>query len=252
MVDTDDKLGLPVRSEADTYDGYVLIKIRGNPTGTGAATNEAIVDNDKNVHIEVHGNKPSGADVVLRLSEMGAVNPDGDYDAAINTKPASIGLVIHDRNASPNETHQNLRITGVPSSVDTDVKAMDVAIRDEAGNPFTNANPMPAHDLATKTSVDSVLAQLQSGGIILGTENGVISGTARPFVNNRRLQILAALDRQQAITTADFGTKDQRITQIDYTAPSIGSGPGYTARKVVSYTLVGTRYRRDSINWVLI
>lgn len=84
-----------------------------------------------------------------------------------------------------------------------------------------------------------------------GTENGLPTGTEFTVVNNRRLQILGAKDREQSITYADFGTKNQRITQIDYTAASIGTGVGYTARKTFTYTLVGTNYRRDSINWTL-
>lgn len=87
---------------------------------------------------------------------------------------------------------------------------------------------------------------------ISGTENGQPNGTEFTFVNNLRLQILAAKDRIQNITYADFGTKNQRVTQIDYTAPSIGSGPGFTARKTFTYTLVGVNYRRDSIIWSII
>lgn len=87
---------------------------------------------------------------------------------------------------------------------------------------------------------------------ISGTENGQPNGTEFTFVNNLRLQILAAKDRIQSITYADFGTKNQRVTQIDYTASSIGSGPGFTARKSFTYTLVGNNYRRDLITWSLV
>lgn len=87
---------------------------------------------------------------------------------------------------------------------------------------------------------------------ISGTENGQPSGTEFTFVNSLRNQILAAKDRVQNITYADFGTKNQRVTQIDYSAPSIGSGPGFTARKILNYSLVGVNYRRDSITWTLV
>lgn len=87
---------------------------------------------------------------------------------------------------------------------------------------------------------------------ISGTENGQPGGPEFTFVNNLRLQILAAKDRDQAIVYADFGTKDQRIIRIDYTAPSIGTGPGFTARKTLTYTLVGTKYRRDNITWSIV
>jgi len=85
-----------------------------------------------------------------------------------------------------------------------------------------------------------------------GTENGQPNGTEFTFVNNIRLQILEAKDRQQAITYADFGTKNQRVTGIDYVATSIGTGVGFTARKNFTYSLVGNRYRRDNISWSII
>jgi hypothetical protein len=84
---------------------------------------------------------------------------------------------------------------------------------------------------------------------ISGTINGTPSGTEYTFVNNLRQQILAAHDREQNITYADFGTKNERVTQIDYASATF---PGITARKVLLYTLVGTKYRRNSINWVII
>lgn len=84
---------------------------------------------------------------------------------------------------------------------------------------------------------------------IAGTENGLPNGTVRHFVNNRRQQILAAHDRIQQITYADFGTKDQRVTSIAYTSPTF---PGITAIKTLTYTLVGNKYRRDNITWSIV
>ena len=131
---------LPVRSEAD-IDERVQTKIvdASNPN-----TQQLEIDTDSNAHVEVHGNQPtSGDDVALQLSEEGRVNGRGDYNASDNTKPASVGLVAHERNASKAETHQVKRVSAVDSSVNTDVTALDVAIRDESGNPYTSNNPLP-------------------------------------------------------------------------------------------------------------
>lgn len=87
---------------------------------------------------------------------------------------------------------------------------------------------------------------------ISGTINGQPGGTEYTLVNNIRQQILASHDRIADFTYADFGTKNQRITQIDYSSSTIGTGPGFTARMTLTYTLVGTRYRRDSIYWTLV
>lgn len=67
---------------------------------------------------------------------------------------------------------------------------------------------------------------------------------------NVRTQILAAEDRTQEFTFADFGTKNERVTQIDYESPV--SYPGVIARKTFLYTLVGNKYRLDNIIWEII
>lgn len=118
----------------------------------------------------------------------------------------------------------------------------------------TMANSMPV-TLATNQSPIPVTASLSDEPIkISGTDNGTPTGTEYTFVNNRVAQILAAKDsRSGTITYADFGTKDQRVLSISYTAPSIGTGPGFTAVKSFTYTLVGNRYRRDTPgNWTII
>lgn len=140
-MSTDYKSGQPIRSEADGADEKVIVKIIDGQTG---GSNQMTVDSDQNAHVEMHGNQPTtGTDIVLRLSEQGAVNPDGDYDASLNTKPASIGLIVHDRATTPSETDSNFRPTGVAGTVNDQVHAVDVALHDEAGNPYSDVNPMP-------------------------------------------------------------------------------------------------------------
>ena len=108
-------------------------------------------------------------------------------------------------------------------------------------------NPLPVSVPSGVTIGD--LSANKDDVAIAGTENGTATGTVRHFVNNRRLQILAAHDRDQAITYADFGTKDQRVTQIVYTSATF---PGNQAIKTITYTLIGNRYRRDNITWSLV
>lgn len=137
---------LPIRSEADGADERVHVKIvdKDNPD-----TQQAIVDSDSNVHVELHGNDPAGADRVLRLSELGALTPDGVYDATNNTKPGNSAIIVHSRAISPGDAQSVIRATGINSTVDPNVWAQDVAIRDENGNPFSTSNPLPV------TNVDS-------------------------------------------------------------------------------------------------
>lgn len=136
MADFDSSL--PIRSEADGTDARVHVKIVDGTT----PSQRAIVDTDGNVHIEMHGNDPTGTDRVMRLSELGAVTPDGVYDAASNTKPGNVGLIASTRAAAPDDTTQTERLTSILDSGGT-VRALDVSLHDEAGEPFSETNPLP-------------------------------------------------------------------------------------------------------------
>jgi len=86
-------------------------------------------------------------------------------------------------------------------------------------------------------------------GIIIGTEDGTPSGDQFVYVNNLRLQILAAVDRVSKEFYADFGTKNQRVTSVEYFAPSVTS---QKAVKTITYIPVGTKYQRDEIQWSIV
>lgn len=132
----DQNTALPVRTQADGTDERLHVKIVDGTT----PANRAAVDTDLNVHVEVHGNDPAATDRVVRLSELGAVTPDGVYDAADNTKPGNVGLIVHSRDATPGDADQVLRQTGVQ---DSDVIAADIALHDEDGVAFSSSNPLP-------------------------------------------------------------------------------------------------------------
>lgn len=76
----------------------------------------------------------------------------------------------------------------------------------------------------------------------------ILLGGGTPMDPNLRSEILAAADRLQQITYADFGNKNQRVLSIAYTSATVGS---YTATKTFTYSLVGNRYRRDTISWIV-
>ena len=88
--------------------------------------------------------------------------------------------------------------------------------------------------------------QIEQPILTAGTIDGTINGTKYPIVYNAKQQILDSHDRIANFTYADFGTKNQRITQIDYTSSTF---PGITIRRVFNYSLVGNNYRRDEEIW---
>lgn len=80
-----------------------------------------------------------------------------------------------------------------------------------------------------------------------GTRIGNVGDALKVTFSSTQIDaILNSVDRVLAITYADFGTPSQRVTKLIYSSPSI---PGVEAHKTLSYTLVGNRYRRDSIIW---
>lgn len=130
--------GLPVRSEADGADERLHVKVVDGTT----PAQRMIVDTDGNAHAEMHGNDPAGTDRVMRLSELGAVTPDGVYDVADNTKPGNVGLIASSRDAAVGDATQTERLTSVTDGGGT-VKALDVSLHDEDGEAFSATNPLP-------------------------------------------------------------------------------------------------------------
>lgn len=138
MADYDS--GLPIRTEADGTDERVHVKI---VDGTNPAVNQTEVDSDSNLHIEVHGNRADdAADIVLRLSELGATVIDGLYEADDNSDPSNIALVAHTRNDTPADTQSTERLTSIEDSAGA-VRALDISLHDEDGEPYTENNPLP-------------------------------------------------------------------------------------------------------------
>ncbi len=150
--------GLPVRSQADGSDERLHVKI---VDGTNPAVNQMAVDSDKAAKTLGTGHNPAGANVTLRLSELGAMTPDGVYNVSNNSKPGNIGVILSTRSATPGDTTQTQRVTSVAGAAN--VTAMDMSLHDASGNAYTNSNPLPVsieessgtevHDYATSAAL---------------------------------------------------------------------------------------------------
>lgn len=94
------------------------------------------------------------------------------------------------------------------------------------------------------------LAELQDINAELLVQSGILNNILTEVTKNIRTSVLDSNDRVENITYADFGTKNQRVTQIDYTSSTVY--PSLTVQRVFNYTLVGNNYRRDSIVWSIV
>lgn len=171
-----------------------------------------------------------------------------EVDAFINNFPANQNVTVTSSVLPTGAATSMLQTAGNASlaSIDTKFPSQGPALAVNS-IPVTLASDQPAipvsTDLEAFTNINPDNVQL------VGSIDGTKTGNKFGFVNNIRQQILAAHDRQAELTYADFGTKDQRITQIDYTSVTF---PGITVRKQFVYTLVSGKYRRDDINWIII
>ena len=144
MADQD--TGLPIRSEADGTDERVHTKLvdGADPGGAGKTTEVS----EFLAHIRAFAADPGGTKRQFRLSEQGHTSVNGIYNGTTNTDPSNISIIAHTRSASPADTQQTQRLTSIQNGAGT-VRALDIALRDEDGEPFTASNPLPI------TSVDS-------------------------------------------------------------------------------------------------
>lgn len=78
----------------------------------------------------------------------------------------------------------------------------------------------------------------------------IVSGGGGGGSSSLHEQVLAADDLVETYTWASFGTKNERVTQIDFTSVSVL--PGQTLRKSFTYTFSAGAYRLDSVTWVIV
>lgn len=202
---TDSRLGTAIRSDADGADARVQIKIvdKSNP-----GTQQASVDTDGNVHVEMHGNKPDGTDAVQRLSEEGAPNPDGIYSATLNTIPASSQSVVSTRSTTVDATKQTLRQTGVQAG---SVVASDVALYDESGVPFSSANPLPV-SLVNEEDGTSIHSYNETATAIAPGTPQTITYTATAITTLKRLVLSASGKVKIEISSGPSASLVQKYT----------------------------------------
>lgn len=204
----------------------------------------------------------TGLDVNLLNSSLAVVGPLTNTELRATPIAVSIASVPLASGAST-EAKQDTQIT-VLNNIDSKLTSpltVSAASLPLPSGASTSANQATAN--ASLASIDSKLTgplavtvdlEAFTGASpdnvqIVGSIDGTKTGTKFGFVNNLRQQILSAQDRNADFTYADFGTKNQRVTRIDYTSATF---PGFIIRRDFSYTLQGNQYRRDDEVWSVV
>lgn len=167
MLGNDIESALPIRTNGDAHEKtQVKIADAADPNGVDKQAEVS----EKKLHIRNFSKDSDGADQEVLLSQEGFTQSNGDYDAALNKRPSSQGLILHDRKDTaevPAEADQNKRVTAVAydNGVDETIIAMDVAIRDENGVPYSKTNPVPVS--IEESEGDEIHSFFESAGAIV-------------------------------------------------------------------------------------
>lgn len=97
----------------------------------------------------------NGATVALDVNIANSnlnIGVDGVYDGLLNPNPDNIGLIASERNASPSDSTQTVRITSVNNGT---INALDIALLDNTGTPYSTSNPLQV-SVNNSSSVGSV------------------------------------------------------------------------------------------------
>lgn len=191
----------------------------------GVAQELTLAAINSKITTSVNGILVDGSAVTQPVSQVGTWNFNLPTDAATATLQTAANLSLSSIDSK------------LPATLGQKISANSLSVVLASDQTLTVNADLNAFS-ATPDSVQAV-----------GSIDGTSSGTKYGFVNNLKQQILDSHDRQAAFTYTDFGTINQRITQIDYTSATF---PGSTARRVFSYTLVGNSYRRDDEVWTIV
>lgn len=198
-----------------------------------------VYDNDKGV-LKV---LPTDGENDLLINPDGSINVNSTGGGGCDLTQVEADLeAILVESVETNTTLDSI----LAESVESNTKLDTVITETQQAN--TTLQDILVEAQEANVTLDNIEAGLAGPTITAGTSDGTISGDVFINVNNVKNQILQAADTNAALTYADFGTVNQRITQIDYTSPTF---PGIIASKVLTYVLDGTRYRRTNITWVV-
>ena len=236
-------LGVPPRPLTANGTSYGLVTV-ANSAGLFVKQQVIISNNSTSVICEI---KRFISDTQFYVGPKGGIDLRQDLSAFTLATSPEISAVEQER--------QNIRPDDFERAVyvEEPVVAKRVIPVDPRGKYYDDQNPFPVNATVSigdvKVDLDGFSNADPDSVQITGSIDGTKTGAKFGIVYNRKQQILAAHDRIETYTYADFGTKNQRIVRVDYTSATF---PGITVRRDFNYILDGNRYRRTDSPWTVI
>lgn len=182
---------------------------------------------------------------VTQLDQQQIIQRSFDSDNDRLRVDAEVSVVIGTIDVNIQHTEDSIRLGDgtnyLTSSQVSGKNGLDVNIINSTPIPVTIPGGLSINIDAFNSTPDNIL--------LVGSQNGTTTGNKYGFVNNERQQILAAHDREDNYTWADFGLRTQRVTRIDYTSSTFS---GITVRKDFTYSFVNNNYQLDTVNWSIV
>lgn len=204
-----------------------------------ASIDSKLVSTIAGIKVDIGSTIPLAANAATASNQVLANNTLTSIDSKILT---TINGIKVDAIGTATETKQDTQITEL-QTIKTVVQSID------AGIPASLGPQLSAQSLSVTLASDQTALKIEDPITTRGSVDGTVGGTKYNFVYNLRQQILATHDRQENYTYADFGTKDQRITRVDYTSATF---PGITIRRDLNYTLISGKYKRTDTVWTVV
>jgi len=186
--------------------------------------------------------------------EFAVMVTPGAFSATSSGAPASdvnilgqpIGVTVENTLPIAVEFDEPVNVSVVDPVVIDDSTPINVALVSPSPVPVTGTVAI-AGSVAIAEPVDVVVTT----PVVIDDSTPVNVTIQEPIdvvaLENVRQQMLKDPLLERAFTWLDFGTKNQRISTIVYTSTNL---PLNTVTRTFSYTLVGTRYRLDTDEWV--
>lgn len=173
------------------------------------------------------------------------INPDGSINATISATDLDIREL--------DQAVDNVAIgdgTNLVSVSPNGLLVSDVQAQDKLDDiNVALSGTLSVSDAVAQGTLANIESNLETGVLAVGTEDGTPTGTPLVLTNNIRTMILNSKDREQGMSYSVVNNR-QQLDYIEYTSNTF---PGYTLKKSFTWADFGTKNQRVlNIDWTVL